>query len=216
VTTLTRIVLNRLHPAVRRDLADREQLHKTTMRLLPDPAGPTARAIGGLLYRMEPGIEAVLLVQTAYPPHLAGLYDGYGTAHSRDLTGMFQALTAGLPVRYRITTAPAACGPASQATPHPRTGRRRGTRHALTGPDATTWWQRKATAAGLHLADEPTASPCPFPQSPTRTAPAPYHHLIRFDGQATITDPAAVAAAVREGIGRGKSYGAGLLSLAPA
>jgi CRISPR system Cascade subunit CasE len=36
-----------------------------------------------------------------------------------------------------------------------------------------------------------------------------------FDGLAVITDPEHVRAAVCEGIGRGKSYGCGLLSLAP-
>lgn len=216
MTTLTRIRLNRLHPAVRHDLADRQELHKTTMRLLHDPTGPTARATGGLLYRLEPGVEAVLLVQTTHPPHLDGLPAGYGSADTHDLTGMFHALAPGLPVRYRITTAPTAATPASQAAPHPRTGRRTGTKYPLTGPEATAWWQRKAAAAGLHLPGEPTATPMPFPLAHTRPGPGPYHRLIQFDGTATVTDPHALEAAVREGIGRGKPYGAGLLSLAPA
>lgn len=42
------------------------------------------------------------------------------------------------------------------------------------------------------------------------------HSLVRYDGTATVTDPDALRAAVLAGIGRGKPYGAGLLSLAPA
>lgn len=213
MTTLTRIRLNRMHPCVRRDLADREQLHKTTMRLLPESQRPTARAEGGLLYCLEPGLEAVLLAQTAHPPNLAGLPAGYGTAHTLDLADMFAALTPGRAVRYRITAAPAA---ATSGPPDPATGRRRNTKYPLTGQAAQTWWERRAAAAGLHLLGKNTAAPCPFPLARTRTGPGPYHRLVRFEGIATVTDPAAAAHAVQHGVGRGKSYGAGLLCLAPA
>lgn len=40
--------------------------------------------------------------------------------------------------------------------------------------------------------------------------------VVRFDGIATVTDAGLARQAVLEGIGRGKSYGCGLLSLAPA
>jgi CRISPR system Cascade subunit CasE len=42
------------------------------------------------------------------------------------------------------------------------------------------------------------------------------HSLLRYDGTATVIDPDALHDAVIHGIGRGKPYGAGLLSLAPA
>jgi CRISPR system Cascade subunit CasE len=41
------------------------------------------------------------------------------------------------------------------------------------------------------------------------------HALTRYDGIAVVTDPDALRRAVLGGVGRGKSYGAGLLSLAP-
>ncbi|RSN68457.1 type I-E CRISPR-associated protein Cas6/Cse3/CasE, partial [Streptomyces sp. WAC 05379] len=44
----------------------------------------------------------------------------------------------------------------------------------------------------------------------------PTHRLLQFDGTAHITDPDALTDALLTGIGRAKSYGAGLLSLAPA
>ncbi|MFD8462381.1 type I-E CRISPR-associated protein Cas6/Cse3/CasE [Streptomyces antimycoticus] len=208
--TLTRIILNRHHRRARNDLAYRPGLHKTMMRLLPHPDGPHPRKAGGLLFRLDPGLDPVLLVQTADTPHLAGLPDGYGDITTRDLTPILTGLTPHLPVRYRITAAPVVSRSAD-AVPHPVTGRLRGKLTPLTGPDAIAWWQRRAPAAGLHLTSLPAAAPCPFP-SPR---PGPYERLTQFDGTATISEPALLATAIREGIGRGKAYGAGLLTLIP-
>nr|WP_246421854.1 type I-E CRISPR-associated protein Cas6/Cse3/CasE [Nocardiopsis mwathae] len=38
---------------------------------------------------------------------------------------------------------------------------------------------------------------------------------VSYDGRLIVTDPAAFTAALKEGIGRAKAYGCGLLSLAP-
>ncbi|MFE5952636.1 type I-E CRISPR-associated protein Cas6/Cse3/CasE [Streptomyces massasporeus] len=211
--TLTRIIVNRDHRQARSDLANRPGLHKTLMRLLAHPAGPTPRKTGGLLFRLEPGLDPVLLVQTADTPNLTGLPGGYGTTDTRDLTPLLTALTPHLPVRYRITAAPTAYRPTG-APPDPVTGRRpRGKVTPLQGPDAQAWWHRKATNAGLHLTTPPATVSRAFP-SPDR--PAPFYKLTQFDGTATITDPDRLATALREGIGKGKAYGAGLLTLAPA
>ncbi|MFD6434343.1 type I-E CRISPR-associated protein Cas6/Cse3/CasE [Streptomyces venezuelae] len=42
------------------------------------------------------------------------------------------------------------------------------------------------------------------------------HHRVRFDGTATIVAPDLLRTALQKGIGRGKAYGCGLLSIAPA
>ncbi len=211
--TLTRIIVNRSHRLARSDLANRPGMHKTLMRLLAHAAGPTPRRDGGLLFRLEPGLDPVLLVQTADTPDLTGLPDGYGTTDTRDLTPMLTALTPGLPVRYRITAAPTAYRPTG-APPDPVTGRRpRGKITPLQGQDAQAWWHRKAAHAGLHLTGTTETLHRPFP-SPDR--PAPFYQLTQFDGTATIADPDLLSTALREGIGKGKPYGAGLLTLAPA
>lgn len=41
MTSLSRLILDPRHPAVRADLADVDSLHKTLMRLIPDHIGPT-------------------------------------------------------------------------------------------------------------------------------------------------------------------------------
>ncbi|MET7888757.1 type I-E CRISPR-associated protein Cas6/Cse3/CasE [Streptomyces avermitilis] len=100
---------------------------------------------------------------------------------------------------------------AAGALPHHR--RPRGKITSLQGPGAQAWWQRQTTTAGLHLTGPTETLRRPF-LSPER--PAPFCKFTQFDGTATITDPDLLATALSEGIGKGKAYGAGLLTLAPA
>nr|WP_248297586.1 type I-E CRISPR-associated protein Cas6/Cse3/CasE [Streptomyces sp. S1D4-11] len=59
--------------------------------------------------------------------------------------------------------------------------------------------------------------PRTFERSPhTPHRPGLDHQLIQFDGHARITDAHLLAQSICRGIGRAQSYGAGLLSLAPA
>lgn len=217
--TLTRLRLNPESPAVRRDLADRIQLHKTLMRLTPGTPSPHPRRDAGLLFRLETDRDGpCLLIQTTQPPRLTGLPAHYGTAQTSDLTPLLGALTPGLPVRYRITAAPVRHipGPCYGRRPDGTLLRRRGTPTALHGPDAARWWQRKASHSGLALTDI-SLTPQAFERSPyTPHQPGLAHQLIQFDGHARITDARLLAQSICRGIGRAQSYGAGLLSLAPA
>ncbi|MFF3929245.1 type I-E CRISPR-associated protein Cas6/Cse3/CasE [Streptomyces hirsutus] len=214
MTSLTRIALDPHNAAARADLADVDSLHKTLMRLVPDHTGPTPRATAGLLFRTEPDPDPTLLVQTAHTPDLTALPTHYGTAWTLDLTPLLNSLTPGRTMRYRITAAPTVARSAGNPTRHPITGKRRGKITHLTGDDAIAWWQRRAAAVGL----EPvtlSGLPRPFPR--TRLArSAPYFTLTQFDGLARITDTGLLTHALKTGIGRAKTYGAGLLSLAPA
>ncbi|MFF4234031.1 type I-E CRISPR-associated protein Cas6/Cse3/CasE [Streptomyces sp. NPDC001820] len=215
--TLTRIRLNLRHPAVRRDLADYPGLHKTLMRLAPDHLGPQPRRQAGLLFRLDPHLrQPTLLVQTTTPPDLAALPSGYGTADTRDLTPLLTALRPGQRVHYRITANPSArAGQRPTPTPADTSARRRPRPViALHGNDAMAWWRRRAEMAGLAL-ESATMLPRDF-RRPHRSQPGPCHRLVQFDGTAHITDAAALADALCTGIGKTKSYGAGLLSLAPA
>ncbi|MFF9779461.1 type I-E CRISPR-associated protein Cas6/Cse3/CasE [Streptomyces sp. NPDC013978] len=207
---LARIRLNPRSRAVQRDLHDAAQLHRTLMRLVPDDLGTSPRQAAGLLYRLdETDTTSTLLVQaTALDP--ARLPDDYGHTELKDLTPMFAALTKGRPVRYRITVNPVK----TERLPLDRKGQR-GQRIPLTGQEADQWWTRRATEVGLELR---TLLPTPLTPAHPRTGQTlrGRHHLVRYDGTATITDPQALAQALLTGIGRAKSYGAGLLSLAPA
>ncbi|WP_406395920.1 type I-E CRISPR-associated protein Cas6/Cse3/CasE [Streptomyces sp. NBC_00887] len=222
---LTCIQLNLAHPAVRRDLADYVGLHKTLMRLAthdPDCAHP--RRAAGLLFRLEHEHTTPLLyVQTTASPQLEHLPPGYGDARTIDLAPVIHRLTPSMRVRYRIIANPSTRigknpprrhpGPSGRQTT-PATPLRRGAVVALRGPDALAWWHRRATQAGL-APDTTTMEPRNF-RRPRSAGPGPFHRLVQFDGTALITDPQSLATALVNGIGRGQSYGAGLLSLAPA
>ncbi|MFF7266826.1 type I-E CRISPR-associated protein Cas6/Cse3/CasE [Streptomyces cyaneofuscatus] len=213
--TLTRLHLNLTHPTARRDLNDTIALHRTLMRLVPDNLGNHPRHTTNLLFRLEPdhpGQPPVLLVQSTTRPDPDRLPAHYATATLHPLTGLLAHLTPHRRVRYRITASPSrrnhGVPQPHRPTPRPRS------LTPLTGADALAWWHRRATQAGLNCTSHPHMTPAPF--HPTRPGPSPQHHLTRFDGTATITDPEALTHALITGIGRGKSYGAGLLSLLPA
>ncbi|WP_051828692.1 type I-E CRISPR-associated protein Cas6/Cse3/CasE [Streptomyces bicolor] len=226
--TLTRIRLNRRNKTVRRDLTDTVSLHKTVMLLAPDDLGEHPRHKAGLLFRLEDATDdapPTLLIQSHQPPDLTRLPQDYGTAETRALHPMFQALAPGRAVRYRITANASAVRRALDD--HQPVDNRRGRQVvALYGDDAMAWWQRRAHQAGLALTTTDT-TPARFrrprkrPHPTTEAgeadhAPGPLHVLTRFDGLATITEADRLRHAVLTGIGRGKPYGAGLLSLLPA
>ncbi|MFG2430455.1 type I-E CRISPR-associated protein Cas6/Cse3/CasE [Streptomyces sp. NPDC048590] len=207
---IARIRLNPHSRDVQRDLRDATEMHRTVMRMVPDGLGDSPRSQAGLLYRLdETDNSSTLLVQAN---HLdpARLPAGYGQADIKSLTPMFTALRKGLAVRYRIVLNPAK---RERLTLEARG--KRGRILPLSGADADQWWLRRATDAGLQIhVLTPTNMP---PIRPRRQdSDGMRHSLIRYDGTATVTDPGALHDAVRTGIGRGKPYGAGLLSLAPA
>ncbi|MFD7506195.1 type I-E CRISPR-associated protein Cas6/Cse3/CasE [Streptomyces sp. NPDC059850] len=219
---LTRLMLNLGSRQVQHDLRNAAALHRRVMTLVPSGLGDAPRARAGVLFRLDTdGIGApVLLVQTQLPPDPALLPTGYAQAQTRMMHGMFAALRPGTPVRYRfLGNAVRRCGRNStagkwkQAIP-------------LYGDDADRWWADRAAAAGLDLhtvlsrsADAPTAWHQPKQHDKGRSQPKETvrvaHAAILFEGAATVRDPAALRGALLHGIGRGKSYGCGLLSLAP-
>ncbi|MFJ5094007.1 type I-E CRISPR-associated protein Cas6/Cse3/CasE [Streptomyces sp. NPDC088557] len=215
---LTRLRLNPAARAVQHDLKDAAALHRRVMTLGPDGLGDSPRARSGLLFRLDhdaPGAPT-LLVQSRTAPDLRRLPTGYAQAQSRDLTPLLDALRPGLTVHYRLLgNAVKRCGPRS-------TEGRWKQAIALHGPDAEQWWANQATRAGLalHTLQADTPDSLTAWHGPARTLRAErtavHHKGTRFDGTATIQDPEVLRHALLHGIGRAKSYGCGLLSLAPA
>ncbi|MER6694784.1 type I-E CRISPR-associated protein Cas6/Cse3/CasE [Streptomyces minutiscleroticus] len=207
---LARIRLNPHSREVQRDLRDATQMHRTVMRMVPDHLGTSPRLKAGLLYRLEEtDTTSTLLVQAAQLD-AARLPAGYGHAQTKSLAPMFTALRKGLAVRYRVVLNPAK----RERLPLEQKGKH-GRIIPLSGADADQWWQRRAEAAGLHLH---VLTPTNLnPVRPRGKDASPMRHsLMRYDGTATVTDPTALTETLLTGIGRGKAYGAGLLSLAPA
>ncbi len=205
---LLRIVPDLRRGDVRRDLADVVRLHQRVMSLVPDDLGPDARNLAGVLFRVEETpTGARLLVQTRLEPVTDRLPAGYGTCEARKLTPLLNGLRPGLAVHYRLT-----------ANPVKRGGRNAGPKEGkiipLRGTAADAWWATRASGCGLALR---TLTAMPFDDATGRRGSGGQvrHALTRYDGIAVVSDPDAVRRVVLDGVGRGKSYGAGLLSLAP-
>ncbi|MFW5420864.1 type I-E CRISPR-associated protein Cas6/Cse3/CasE [Nocardiopsis sp. CNT-189] len=196
-------------------------MHRKVMAMFPDGLGDQARRTAGALYRLEPsGPRIQLLVQSGIAPDLTG----FDQARTVSLLPLLENLTRGRTVHYRIAANPV------KAVPDPADPKKRGTRKALYGAEAEKWWRRKAEQAGLapdlvssqrhDLASDPplTRHKRARHQDPGEEGKAKrlFNSGVRFDGTAEITDPDLLLPALLEGIGRGRSYGLGMLSLAPA
>jgi CRISPR system Cascade subunit CasE len=214
-TWLSRITPAEHRPDVTADLAEATRLHRRIMTLFPPNLGDHARAQAGILFRTDEDTTGTsILVQSRIEPDPKHLPEGYGHAQIRTLDPLLDALRPGLPLRYRIT-----------ANATRKLGRNTHDGKPLTviplhGPDAEAWWARKATEAGLDLrivtaVSLETAQGTRRPDTGSQTQFI-RHARTRFDGTATITDPDHLRDALTNGIGRGKSYGCGLLTIAPA
>jgi CRISPR system Cascade subunit CasE len=201
---LARITLDPRHRAVRQDLRDTVAMHRRLMSLFPDGLGEQPRAQTAALYRLEdtPTGPSVL-VQSTRRPAPDKLPTGYGHFELRELTPLLDALKPGTLVHYRIAANP---------TKRAWKGDQAGKVVALTGADADAWWHRQAQNHGLDLLSLVSA---PQPTAHGEHGSVKVTHVVtRFDGRAVVRDVAQVRAAVTAGIGRGKSFGCGLLSLA--
>ena len=124
-------------------------------------------------------------------------------------------LTNGMTVRYRITANPSKQLPRGHPGPgHP------GQRVALRGAQAEAWWRKRADHAGLTLTNlvmlpRQNLVGHQTDQIPKAGKKEIRHAAAQYDGTATIRDVNTVRGAISNGIGRGKPYGCGLLSLAP-
>ncbi|MFJ1796562.1 type I-E CRISPR-associated protein Cas6/Cse3/CasE [Kitasatospora griseola] len=208
---LTRIIPDQRHRDVHRDGDDAVKLHHRIMSLFPDDIPSTEpRRHLGILFRTETSHDGDrILLQSNREPDLTQLPAGYGTTAAKPLTPLLDALRKGLPVRYRI---------AANAVRKPGS-----TTRALynlpevvplTGPHADEWWTRQAEAAGLALATL-HSTPLDAAIGNRHDKQRVQHARTLFEGTAHITDPDLLRARIREGIGRGKAYGCGMLSIAP-
>lgn len=202
---LTRIDMNARNGAARADLGNTAGLHRRIMSLFPDHTGEEPRDFYRILHRLDIDTSGPrLLVQAGTEPQLDRLPDGYGTTAITDLDRLFERLALGQTVRYRILL---------NATKKVAKGEQAGKRIALGAPDTITWWDTRATANGLQLSGDPTLT------ASSLTGREPGGNKVTFkpwrlDGVANITNPDSVREFIVNGIGKGRAFGCGLLSVA--
>lgn len=206
---ITQIIPSTRDRAVLKDLRDATYLHRRIMTLFPDRLGNQARHQTAALFRLEEQPDGfTILVQSAIEPALDNLPAGYGTARTKPLTPLLNGLAEGVSVHYRIIA-----NATSKLGKNTTAGRPKQV-VPLHGANADRWWQRQADSSGLVLHSLHSSQ---LPGATGHRGKARMTHArTRFDGTATVTDPKALTERIRTGIGRGKSYGCGLLTIAPA
>jgi CRISPR system Cascade subunit CasE len=236
---LAQLNLNPRTREVRRDLADCQQMHRTLLAAFPEKTQTEAgaRQEFGVLYRVEihqrTGVVSVL-VQSAFQPDWSKLPPGYLLTtpdEPKEIGSVYQSLQAGQRLRFRLRANPTKC----VARQHrPADAQRDGKRVELRNQaDQLAWLRRKAAEGGFDLVQINLA---PDNESVVNVAQAQVREvgkafgwredggqrrkltlaLAMFEGELVIGDTAKFYQVLRQGIGRGKAYGCGLLSLARA
>ncbi|MBI3424164.1 MAG: type I-E CRISPR-associated protein Cas6/Cse3/CasE [Acidobacteria bacterium] len=231
---LSRLMFNPLCGHVRRDLANCQDLHRTLLKAFPAQAASDtgARAEFGVLYRVEtnPRTGAVtVLVQAQHKPDWSVLPADYLLAEAgepKPIAEVYQALQPGQRLRFRLRANPTRAVTAFDAAGKIK---KNSQRVDLRGePEQLEWLRRKAQDGGFRLLALRVAPEVPNTQvQPAgktlgwRVDVAGEHKRLTlaavvFEGELAVTDAAQFLQTLRQGIGRGKAYGFGLLSIARA
>lgn len=206
---LSQLHLNPRNRAIRRDLANPYELHRTIQRAF-DGRRETAAA----LYRLEESLhgDLVLLVQSAEPPNWAALPDETWLQPGGVAVKHFTlALRPGQILRFRLRANP---------TVKKKREGRHSNRVPLVRPEHQEQWLRRQaghhgfTLLRLDMVDDRLEDGRVPITGNDRNRMKLYS--TRFDGLLRVDDPAKVQVAVRQGIGPARAFGCGLLSLAPA
>lgn len=214
---LSKLTLNPRNRQVMNELARPYEMHRTLLGMLP--AGGvgqprTAEDTHGLLFRIDqqPQTNAyTVLVQSNMLPAWPMLEAKQDARNEPYLSGTVQAKTITLQftreqqVRFRLSANPTKRLSAGKGNIGKRIG-------LYKVEDQIDWLHRKGQQHGFTVL---SAMPSHQDHSEDRVNRLELFS-VQFDGILQVTDPAAFLTAVQAGIGSGKAFGFGLLSVAPA
>ncbi|MGW5050344.1 type I-E CRISPR-associated protein Cas6/Cse3/CasE [Actinokineospora sp. NPDC004072] len=214
---LTRLLIDVRSREFRRDFGNVHDMHRTLMKLFPEiPPGTPARHAHNLLWRLDPAHTGYTqYIQSRTAPDLAKLPAGLVLEPPavRPLQPVLDAIQPGRRLAFRLVANPTRCVRFDGA-PEKR-------KHVgLTTPEKQVDWlvrrgERHGFAIPAGRNGEPDVAPIPVPRLVGRREEATITiSPVRFEGTLIVTDADAFTQAVVSGIGRGKSYGCGLISLA--
>lgn len=241
---LSRLILNPRSHITRRDIADCQSMHRTLLGAFPlIPGGPAAaREHYGVLYRVET-IRATgmsrLYVQSTARPDWSTLPDGYlavlpDNPACKSVSDLYARLTEGTVLTFTLKASPTRTTGTSLKSERLAGLRRNGKRVFLGNErDQLDWLRRKGSHHGFALVELRTVddlsdvqhSPAELivgrrlPSGSERGSDVQRDTLcfraITFTGRLRIDDIDRFRLALARGIGAGKAYGMGLLSVAP-
>jgi CRISPR system Cascade subunit CasE len=195
--------LNKTSREVHRDLGNAHGLHQRIMQAFPDEERERARADWQVLFRQEPEGE-VVLVSSAIEGDWARLPGSYLVgAKSKSVVLDEEHLAVGRVFQFRL-----------RANPSKRDNESRKLIGLYHQRDQLDWLDRQGRNHGFELRGvDVIPTPNVFGVKEKGKAPVRMTTVL-FQGLLMVTDSALLLSAVRGGIGRGRSYGCGLLSVA--
>ncbi len=200
---LSKLVLNERNRTVQRDFSNAHALHQRIMQAFPDEQRDKPRADWNVLFRHEPDSN-IILVQTAIEPDWSRLQQGYLAKHmTKPFDPNASQLDAGRIVQFRLKANP--------SKRDQKTGKTVGLYHQS---NQLAWLKQRASQNGFTLLSVDTIpTPNVFGRKGNGTSPIQIVTVL-YQGVLQITDPLLFITAIHQGIGRGRSYGCGLLSIA--
>lgn len=220
---LSRLLLNPRSRLVWRDLADCQELHRTIMSAFPPAASQEeARAQFGVLYRLDHDRRhnrLIVLVQSLISPDWSRLPQDYLAAVPdlenpavKPVAHIYENIRPNAVFAFRLRANPTR---KIDTKSGPDGRRRHGRRVELVREeDQTAWLKRKAQEGGFELLAVRVRG---FGKDKGKKPGSALTVAgVLFEGLLRVTDPQKfLHHSLARGLGPGKAYGMGLLSLAP-
>ncbi len=234
---LTKMILNPKCPQVRRDLGNPQELHRTVSKGFPEIENQenlkhheqtTPRNKFNILHRLEVDKHrgrAVLLVQSTVNPDWSFLPADYADElRQRSVHEQYGQIENGMTLMFRLQANPTKRIGNSDQIAHERFKDKKNRRRVelRTDEERIKWLKRKGEEVGFQLANI-KVSPIPNVASveegkinfrKERSSPKITFGSVVFDGVLVVTDEVKFKESIVSGIGTGKAYGFGLLSIA--
>jgi CRISPR system Cascade subunit CasE len=200
---LSKLVLNEREKAIYGDLGNAHKLHQRIMQGFPDESVDNPRQQWHILYRQEPD-SLIILVQSAIEPDWSRLpIDYLLSSDFKQLNWDAKQFSIGNLYQFRL-----------KANPSKRDKETRKTIGMFRREDQIAWLERKSAQHGFQTTGiDVIPVPKTYGTKAKGTKPIQIHSVI-FQGILQVTDSSSFVQCLREGIGRGRSYGCGLLSIA--
>lgn len=187
----------------------------------------SARSLeAGFLFRIDPqpGGRVVIVVHSAAEPdwNYAFHNAGYLLAAPPQVKPLDPCFKVGQRLRFRVLANPTrrlssrSLGPDGQPVKSWANGRGKGKRVPVPSDKLSDWLARQSEGAGFSA--EPklvSIQPGYMYMNKPRTDQRTRLRSVRYDGILTVDDPARFREAIARGLGPGKAFGFGLLSVAP-
>jgi CRISPR system Cascade subunit CasE len=201
---LSKLILNERQSLVHRELGNAHKFHQRIMQAFPDEQNLNSpREDWHILFRHEPDSDLVL-VQSDLEPDWTKLPHGYlRDQQVKPMQLGVDQLAVGRRFQFRL-----------RANPSKRDNKTKKTVGFYHHPDQLAWLERQSGRCGFQmLSADVIPSPNVFGVKGKGSSPIRITTAL-FQGVLEVTEPEAFLVVIQQGIGRGKSYGCGLISIA--